>query len=68
MYENLGLSDRTLRISVGAGLIVAVVVLTEGPLRWLVVAGVALLLTGVSGTCPLYALLRTLSKPGRAER
>jgi hypothetical protein len=28
---------------------------------------VALLLTGVSGTCPLYSILRSLIKPGRVE-
>ena len=67
MHENLGLSERTLRISVGAGLILAVLILTAGPLRWLVVAGVALLLTGVSGTCPLYSLFRSWSKPRRVE-
>lgn len=64
--QNEGALDRALRIVVGLGLGIAVFTLLAG--AWQIVAAVAaaiLLLTGVVGFCPLYALLR-INTRGRA--
>lgn len=64
--QNEGAIDRALRIIVGLGLGIAVFTLLTG--AWQIVAAVVaaiLLLTGVVGFCPLYALLRINSR-GRA--
>jgi Protein of unknown function (DUF2892) len=66
--RNEGALDRIIRFVAGLGLgIVAVVALT-GP--WQIVAGVVaaiLLVTGLVGFCPLYALLR-IDTRGREVR
>lgn len=64
--QNEGAVDRALRVIAGLGLGIAVFTLLTG--AWQIVAAVVaaiLLLTGVVGFCPLYALLR-INTRGRA--
>jgi hypothetical protein len=56
MKANVGNADRTLRVLIGLA-VLAVVVLVEGPARWLGLIGLVPLLTGLFGYCPLYAVL-----------
>ncbi len=63
--QNEGVVDRGIRIIVGLGIGIAVFTLLTGV--WQIVAAVVaaiLLLTGIVGFCPLYALLR-ISTRGR---
>ena len=64
--QNEGMLDRALRIVVGLGLGIATFTLLAG--AWQIVAAIIaaiLLLTGVVGFCPVYALLR-INTRGRA--
>lgn len=54
--RNVELLDRFLRIAIGAELLAAVFLLS-GEWRWLGLAGVLPLLSGVIGWCPIYAWL-----------
>lgn len=63
---NEGAVDRAIRIIVGLGIGIAVFTLLSGV--WQIVAAVVaamLLLTGIVGFCPIYALLR-IKTNGRA--
>lgn len=62
MKKNVGGIDKVLRILVGLGLLSLLVVL-EGPARWLGLVGVVPLLTAIAGYCPLYALFGFSSCP-----
>jgi len=62
MKANVGGLDRVLRIVVGAVFLAAVVIL-EGNARWLGLAGLVPLLTGILGYCPAYVLLGFSSCP-----
>lgn len=65
MSTNIGQMDRTLRVSVGAGLVLAVAILVDGSLRWLLGIGMVLLVSGISGICPLYSLSAHFRRPHR---
>ena len=55
--KNVGKTDRTIRITLGAALIVVSVFLA-GPLQWIAIAlGGVLVLTAAIGWCPPYSLL-----------
>lgn len=54
MTKNVGTIDRTLRIVIGLALIAGAVTSTIGVWGYL---GVVLLLTGLIGWCPPYAML-----------
>lgn len=54
MTRNIGHTDKVLRILVGIALLALVFVGPETPLGYF---GVVPLLTGLTGFCPLYALL-----------
>jgi hypothetical protein len=56
MKANVGNADRSIRVLIGLA-VLAVVVLVEGPARWLGLIGLVPLLTGLFGYCPLYAVL-----------
>lgn len=58
MRTNVGKTDRTVRILLGAGMLV-VFFWAGGDLRWLGLLGLIALLTGIIGTCPIYSLLGT---------
>jgi hypothetical protein len=53
--KNIGSVDRLIRVVLGAALIIVGVVLRS----WWGAIGLIPLVTGLSGFCPLYALLRT---------
>jgi hypothetical protein len=66
--QNEGALDRIIRVVAGVGLGIVVFMLLTGV--WQIVAGVVaaiLLVTGLVGFCPLYALLR-IDTRSRAAR
>ena len=68
MKVNIGSIDRVLRIVAGIVLLALVFVL-EGNVRWLGLIGIVPLVTGLMRFCPIYALfgVSTCSmKPGHA--
>lgn len=66
MKINEGQTDRIIRIVLGIVLLIlGIAVVATGWLEWiLVIVGAILLVTGIVGFCPLYALLKinTLKK------
>ncbi|EAU44405.1 MULTISPECIES: YgaP family membrane protein [Salipiger] len=54
--KNVGGLDKTLRIVVGALLVLAFF-LTDGPYSPLYLLGIIPLVTGLLGTCPIYSLI-----------
>ena len=55
MERNVGSLDRVLRIVAGV-LLLSLVFLLNGELRWIGLVGLVPLLTGIGGTCPAYGL------------
>lgn len=58
---NMGATDRIIRVVLGVILIINVFWGLQTPLGWI---GVILLVTGIAGICPLYAILGISSKGG----
>ncbi len=60
MKHNEGRTDRIIRIVLGIILLIlGIAVIATGWLEWIFVAlGAILLITGIVGFCPLYALLK----------
>jgi len=56
MHRNVGIPDQIARIVVGTALLFLVLVL-DGPSRWVGLIGLVPLATGAFGFCPLYAIL-----------
>jgi Protein of unknown function (DUF2892) len=56
MNTNVGSIDRAVRVILGLALLSAVFLL-EGPVRWVGLIGLVLLLTAAFGVCPLYTVL-----------
>ncbi len=56
MKENVGNTDRIIRILAGI-LILSAVVLIDGNARWFGLIGIVPLATGLIGWCPAYSLL-----------
>ena len=67
MKRNVGMIDRTVRVIVGLA-ILAALIYVEGPLRWLGLIGLVPLVTGLLGSCPLYAWLGFASCPPRGDQ
>lgn len=68
---NEGALDRAARAVVGVGLGVATFTALAGAGAWQTVAGIVaaiLLVTGVVGCCPLYALLRSSTRHGTSQQ
>lgn len=68
---NEGMIDRAVRSVLGIGLGVATFTALTGAGAWQIVAGIVaaiLLVTGVVGFCPLYALLRISTRRGTSQR
>ncbi|WP_371345374.1 DUF2892 domain-containing protein [Ancylobacter sp. IITR112] len=66
MTRNIGPVDKALRVVLGLVLLSLLFVL-EGDLRWLGLIGLVPLLTALIGNCPLYSVLgiSTCPSPGR---
>lgn len=62
--NNVGKTDRIIRVILGVLLIGNVFFALQHPIGWL---GVILVLTGIAGICPLYSLLGINTKSA-AER
>jgi len=67
MNTNVGSIDRVVRVVLGLALLSAFFLL-EGPLRWLGLAGVVLLLTAAFSFCPLYRVLGLNTSPTVSKR
>jgi len=67
LHLNVGTIDRIVRIAVGAVLIgLAFAGIPAAPLLWVsAVVGAILLATGLTGFCPLYAVLRLSTRSVR---
>ena len=63
MRQNIGPIERTLRITLGIGLLM-ITYLIESKMRWFGLIGLVPLLTGLLGLCPTYLALgiRVLDK------
>lgn len=68
MIQNVGRTDRAIRLLAGIALI-AGSLFVDGAWRWIAAPGVVLVLTAIVRVCPAYWLLRirTLARPGRVE-
>ncbi|WP_421697068.1 YgaP family membrane protein [Ancylobacter sp.] len=66
MTRNIGPIDKAVRIVLGLVLLSLIFVL-QGELRWVGLIGVVPLLTALVGNCPLYSVLglSTCSRAGR---
>lgn len=67
MNTNVGSIDRIVRVVLGLAL-GSTFFLLEGPLRWLGLAGVVLLLTAAFSFCPLYRVLGLNTSPALSKR
>jgi hypothetical protein len=67
MNTNVGSIDRIVRVVLGLALL-STFFLLEGPLRWLGLAGLVLLLTAAFSFCPLYRLLGVNTSPTVPKR
>jgi len=56
MKANVGTADKVVRVLIGLALL-SLLVLVEGPWRWLGLVGIVPLATAALGYCPLYSLL-----------
>ena len=56
MKANVGTADKVVRVLIGLALL-SLLVLVEGPWKWLGLAGIVPLATAAFGYCPLYSLL-----------
>jgi hypothetical protein len=64
MFEqNVGLSDRAVRLLAGVFLIGLIFLAPDAPLRWFGLLGMFPLATGVFGTCPVYTFLGISTRP-----
>ncbi|MEM8773653.1 MAG: DUF2892 domain-containing protein [Pseudomonadota bacterium] len=57
LTKNVGLSDRVLRVVLGAALILGFFLDTEATFRWAYLVGILSLATGVMGHCGIYSML-----------
>jgi hypothetical protein len=67
MNTNVGSIDRVVRVVLGLALLSAFFLLA-GPLRWLALAGLVLLLTAAFSFCPLYRVLGINTSPMASKR
>lgn len=66
MNKNVGLPDRTVRVTVGLGLLIAALLVERGGL-WLAIPGAALVLTGLVGSCWLYSATGINTRSGQPK-
>lgn len=67
LHRNVGSLDRIIRVIAGVAIGIALIAgLVSGPFTVaLGVVAAILVVTGASGFCPLYALLRVSTRPSR---
>ena len=61
MKQNVGNTDRWIRIVLGVVLL-SLIVFLNGGIRWIGLIGLIPLLTGLFNFCPIYALLKINTK------
>jgi hypothetical protein len=57
---NIGSAERVVRIVLGIALL-SCIVIVSGNMRWVGLAGLAPLVTGLTGWCPFYSFLSWLT-------
>ena len=57
--HNMGMTDRIVRVILGVLLVSNVFFVLQTPIGWI---GIILILTGLTGICPLYSLLNISTK------
>ena len=64
MANNVGTTDRYIRVALGLALL-SLVLIVDSAARWWGLIGIVPLATGIAGFCPLYSLLgvSTRDKP-----
>jgi hypothetical protein len=63
--NNVGMTDRVIRIFIGVVLLVAFFIYPNASWRYWTLIGIIPLITGAVGTCPLYSLLGLSTCPTR---
>jgi hypothetical protein len=63
--NNVGMTDRVIRIFIGVVLLVAFFIYPNATWRFWTLIGIIPLVTGAVGTCPLYSLLGLSTCPTR---
>jgi hypothetical protein len=63
--NNVGLTDRVIRIFIGVVLLVAFFIYPNASWRYWTLIGIIPLITGAVGSCPLYSLLGLSTCPTR---
>jgi hypothetical protein len=63
MKQNVGTVDKTIRLVLGV-LLLALIFVLEGPVRWVGLAGIVLIVTALINWCPIFAMLGISSKKG----
>ena len=61
MKQNVGNTDRWIRIVLGVVLL-SLIVFLDGGIRWIGLIGLIPLITGLINFCPIYALLKINTK------
>ncbi|MDP3447533.1 MAG: DUF2892 domain-containing protein [Eubacteriales bacterium] len=64
MKKNVGQIDRWIRIALGVVLL-SLLVFLSGPVRWIGLIGLVPLITGLIGSCPLYAIFNLNTNKGK---
>jgi hypothetical protein len=58
MKKNVGSVDRVIRVVLGL-IVLSLLFILEGNLKWLGLIGFIPLITGLIGYCPIYAIFKT---------
>ncbi|WP_092499914.1 YgaP family membrane protein [Meinhardsimonia xiamenensis] len=61
--KNEGIVDRTLRVTLGSGLLISFFIFPEASWRWWLLLGFFPLISGLVGYCPLYSRLGLCTCP-----
>jgi len=67
MKNNVGATDKVIRVVAGIALLSLIFIL-DGGARWWGLVGFVPLLTGLAGWCPLYSLIGINSCPARQSQ
>ena len=64
MKKNVGSTDRVIRVILGI-IVLSLLFIIEGNLKWFGLIGLIPLITGLIGYCPLYTLLKASTKKSK---